>query len=50
MFQDCSCLLELFATIFLFLDTGLKNGIAQDEMIDAVYFGTAEGLPKVALV
>lgn len=29
-------------------DTGVKNGIAQDEMIDAVYAGTAGDLLKAA--
>ena len=42
--------LNLFANISSILDTGLKNGIAQDEMIEAVYAGTAEGLLKTALV
>ena len=42
--------LDLFATISSVLDTGVKNGIAQDEMIEAVYSGTAEGLLKAALV
>ena len=32
------------------LNTDVKNGIAQDEMIDAVYAGTAEGLLNAILV
>lgn len=42
--------LELFATITSVLDTVVKNGISQDEMIDAVYAGTAEGLLNAILV
>lgn len=42
--------LNLFATISSVLDTGIKNGIAQDEMIEAVFAGTAEGLLKAVLV
>ena len=42
--------LNLFANISSILDTGIKNGIAQDEMIEAVYAGTAEGLLKATLV
>lgn len=42
--------LKLFANISSILDTGIKNGIAQDEMIEAVYAGTAEGLLKATLV
>lgn len=42
--------LDLFATISSVLDTGLKNGISPDEMIDAVYAGTAESLLKTVLV
>ncbi len=30
------------------LDTDVKDDIAQDKMIDAVYAGTAEDLPKAA--
>lgn len=41
--------LNLFANISSILDTGIKNGIAQDEMIEAVYAGTAEGLLKASL-
>lgn len=42
--------LNLFAAISSILDTGIKNGILQDEMIEAVYAGTAEGLLKAVLV
>ena len=42
--------LNLFANISSILDTGIKNGISQDEMIEAVYAGTAEGLLKAVLV
>lgn len=41
--------LNLFANISSILETGIKNGIAQDEMIEAVYAGTAEGLLKAVL-
>ena len=42
--------LNLFANILSILDTDIKNGIAQDEMIEAVYAGTAEGSLKAVLV
>lgn len=47
---NVSELSNLFANILFILDTDIKNGIAQDEMIEAVYAGTAEGLLKAVLV
>ena len=42
--------MNLFANIHSIPNTSIKSGIAQDEMIEAVYADTAEGLLKVVLV
>ena len=47
---NVSELSNLFANILSILDTDIKNGIAQDEMIEAVYADTAEDLLEAVLV